>query len=288
MLCSAQSTQSSLGFFVPQALLLDERLTPLERNAWLAFRSLADNDGTAIVSYESLRPFLPSAPAGGQKAALETVSRAVLCLRLSAWIELAQYRRDSLTGFGLSSRYVVRTESLPFAEACLADSDYLLLIERALRHASAMGRQLVQGHPEALQHLEPLARLPASGTREQIKRLHRKIRADGSDPDDSDERPTSTGAFDKEVEIPNAGLTGTGIPKSTAALPATVRTVESKVLKKYTLTVPTLNSGNRHYRKHRRTDRQRGYVSGNWRTVRLLSGESPSSTGDGRAAGRAR
>ena len=30
----------------PKALLLDERLTPLERNAWLTFRSLAGSDGT--------------------------------------------------------------------------------------------------------------------------------------------------------------------------------------------------------------------------------------------------
>lgn len=36
----------------PKALLLDERLTPLERNAWLTFSSLAGNDGTVVISYE--------------------------------------------------------------------------------------------------------------------------------------------------------------------------------------------------------------------------------------------
>jgi hypothetical protein len=39
-----------------------------------------------------------------------------------------------------------------------------------------------------------------------------------------------------------------------------------KVLKKYTLTVPTLNN-KRHPAKCRRAGQQRGYVSNNWRTV---------------------
>ena len=34
----------------PKALLLDERLTPLERNAWLTFRALAGSDGTVVLS----------------------------------------------------------------------------------------------------------------------------------------------------------------------------------------------------------------------------------------------
>jgi len=43
-------------------LLLDERLTPLERNAWLTFRALASSDGTVVLSYDALRKYLPSAP----------------------------------------------------------------------------------------------------------------------------------------------------------------------------------------------------------------------------------
>jgi hypothetical protein len=114
--------QSSTGFFVPRALLLDQRLTPLERNTWLAFRALADTDGAVIAGHESLRPFLPRAP-GSRKAALETVSRTVLCLRLSSWIELTQTLRNPLTGLGSSSRYMVRDEALSFADACLASPD---------------------------------------------------------------------------------------------------------------------------------------------------------------------
>lgn len=69
----------------PKALLLDERLTPLERNVWLTFRALASSNGTVVLSYDALRGYLPSAP-GSKRALLETVSRAVLCLQLSTWI----------------------------------------------------------------------------------------------------------------------------------------------------------------------------------------------------------
>ncbi len=37
----------------PKALLLDEQLTPLERNAWLTFRALASSDGTVVLSYDA-------------------------------------------------------------------------------------------------------------------------------------------------------------------------------------------------------------------------------------------
>ena len=86
----------------PKALLLDERLTPLERNAWLTFRALAGSDGTLVLSYDALRGYLPSAP-GSKRAALETVSRAVLCLRLSTWIALVEYRRNPMTGFSVTT-----------------------------------------------------------------------------------------------------------------------------------------------------------------------------------------
>ncbi|ENY9926848.1 hypothetical protein ACF6JE_001945 [Pseudomonas aeruginosa] len=107
----------------PKALLLDERLTPLERNAWLTFRSLASSDGTVVLSYDALRQYLPSAP-GSKRAALETVSRAVLCLRLSTWIALIEYRRNPMTGFSMASRYAVRNQPLAFDDACMEDEDY--------------------------------------------------------------------------------------------------------------------------------------------------------------------
>lgn len=65
----------------PKALLLDERLTPLERNAWLTFRALANNDDTVVLSYDSLRGWrrgcrspLPGTPPAGPPAELSGIS----------------------------------------------------------------------------------------------------------------------------------------------------------------------------------------------------------------------
>lgn len=213
-----QPVPSSAGFFVPQALLLDERLTPLERNAWLAFRSLTDSNGTVAVSYDSLRGFLPSAP-GSQKAALETVARAVLCLRLSTWIALVEYRRNPRTGFSMASRYVVRDEPLAFDEACRADNDYLPLLERALSHASATVRQLARGILDAaLRHPDTLARLPMA-LQERVRLLQQAHFDNG--PDDSDDPPAHSDAL--PFTCPQA--TGADIPKHAPVMAETVRSV---------------------------------------------------------------
>lgn len=221
----SQSVPTSRGFFVPQALIFDERLTPLERNAWLAFRSLAGGDGTVVVSYESLRGFLPSAP-GSQKAALETVARAVLCLRLSTWIALVEYRRNPLTGFSMASRYVLRNKPLAFDEACRADDDYLPLLERALSHASATVRQLARGILDAaLRRPDALARLPVA-LQERIRLLQQTHCDDG--PDDSDDSSTRGGTLPSTC--PRS--TDADVPKHAPAMAATVRTVENLVSRK--------------------------------------------------------
>ncbi|MCR3772137.1 STY4528 family pathogenicity island replication protein [Pseudomonas aeruginosa] len=198
----------------PKALLLDERLTPLERNAWLTFRALASSDGTVVLSYDALRGYLPSAP-GSKRAALETVSRAVLCLRLSTWIALVEYRRNPMTGFSMASRYAVRNQPLAFNDACMEDEDYLPLLERALGHASTTIRQLAQSIlDEAMRHPDRLGKLPAA-MQERIKCLCN--RGDDHDPGG----PSSSIAAE----------TGTTIPKPAPASAVTVRTVEKEVLK---------------------------------------------------------
>ncbi|MDH0094910.1 hypothetical protein N7373_25965 [Achromobacter mucicolens] len=73
----AVGTPSSNNVSVPLALLLDERLTPLERNAWMVFRARVGEDGTsALPNYEQMRPFL-ACKANNQKAAYETAVRTV-------------------------------------------------------------------------------------------------------------------------------------------------------------------------------------------------------------------
>lgn len=209
----------------PKALLLDERLTPLERNAWLTFRALASSDGTVVLSYDALRKYLPSAP-GSKQAALETVSRAVLCLRLSTWIALVEYRRNPMTGFSMASRYAVRNQPLTFVEACQEDDDYLPLLERALSHSSATIRQLAQSIlDEAMRQPDALERLPIA-TRERIEQLR------GNDDDLDPGGPSGSPPPDGRGPITNRPVEARdGIPKSAPASTATVRTVEKEVLK---------------------------------------------------------
>lgn len=203
----------------PKALLLDERLTPLERNAWLTFRSLASSDGTVVLSYDALRGYLPSAP-GSKRAALETVSRAVLCLRLSTWIALVEYRRNPMTGFSMASRYAVRNQPLAFDDACMEDEDYLPLLERALGHASATIRQLAQSIlDEAMRHPDRLEKLPAT-MQERIRRLQHH--GDDHDPG------SPGGSTARDALVPEASG---GIPKPVPASATTVRTIEKEVLK---------------------------------------------------------
>lgn len=121
---------------VPRALLLDARLTPLERNAWAVIRLMLNEDGvTAFPSYAQLRPFLASGP-GAQNASDETVARALIVLRLTRWLSLARHRRDPTTGRLLGNLYVLNDEPLSPYEALKLDPDYLELVSRALTHAS--------------------------------------------------------------------------------------------------------------------------------------------------------
>ncbi|WP_454003501.1 STY4528 family pathogenicity island replication protein [Alcaligenes sp. Marseille-Q7550] len=203
----------------PKALLLDERLTPLERNAWLTFRALASSDGTVVLSYDALRKYLPSAP-GSKRAALETVFRAVLCLRLSTWIALVEYRRNPMTGFSMASRYVVRNQPLAFHDACLEDEDYLPLLERALGHASATIRQLAQSIlDEAMLHPDRLEKLPTT--------MQARIRSLQQHDDDHDPGSPS-GSTARDDLVPEASG---GIPKPVPASATAVRTVQKEVFK---------------------------------------------------------
>ena len=121
---------------VPRRLLLDARLTPLERNAWQVFRLLLNDDGiTAFPTYEALRPYLASMPCT-PKASHETVARALTLLRLTRWLSLVRRRRDPRTGRIQGNLYVLHDEPLTPFEGMQLDPDYLGLVSQALTHAS--------------------------------------------------------------------------------------------------------------------------------------------------------
>lgn len=121
---------------VPRTLLLDRRLSPLERNAWQVIRLLLNGDGiTALPTYERLRPFLTTSP-GAAQASTETVARALTVLRLTCWLSLARRRRPGENNLWQGNLYVLHEAPLTPRDALRLDHDYLTLLGQSLSHAS--------------------------------------------------------------------------------------------------------------------------------------------------------
>jgi hypothetical protein len=219
----SHSTHSFPTVLVPGTLLQDHRLTPLERNAWMLLRSMAGDDGTVVASYESLREHLPCAP-GGRKASHETVSKMMLCLRLSTWMVLVEHRRDPVTGYIKASRYAVRSEPISFVQACREDNEYLMQFERALEHTAANVRHLARCILDEAQVYEDLDCLPKE-VQDRIANLWEK--AHGRDSDGSGGPPSSGG-----LPVDNSVAVDHDNPKPSPLFPETVRTVQNKVLNK--------------------------------------------------------
>jgi len=120
---------------VPRRLLLDNRLTPLERNAWQVFRLLLNDDGlTSFPTYEQLRPYLASSPF--KLASRETVAKTLTALRLTRWLSLGGRVRDEVTGQMKGNIYMLHDEPLSIAEAVLLDCGYLELVGAGVDHAN--------------------------------------------------------------------------------------------------------------------------------------------------------
>lgn len=128
---------------VPRRLLLDCRLTPLERNAWQVFRLMLQDQGVVMPRYEDLQPYLSSVPYGAL-ASRETIARVLTMLRLTRWLSLVSRGRDPLSGRLQGSLYVLHDEPLTPAEAMELDQDYLELVGHALGHATKAVRIVAQ------------------------------------------------------------------------------------------------------------------------------------------------
>lgn len=121
---------------VPRALLMDKRLTPLERNGWQVFRLMLTEDGiTAMPTYDQLAPWLASMPCAA-RASHETVARTLTMLRLTRWLSLVRRQRDPRTGRIMGNLYVLHDAPLTPYEAIQLDADYLALVSQSLTHAS--------------------------------------------------------------------------------------------------------------------------------------------------------
>ncbi|WP_332846546.1 STY4528 family pathogenicity island replication protein [Pseudomonas lactucae] len=128
---------------VPRRLLLDNRLTPLERNAWQVFRLMLQGQGVVTPRYEDLQPYLSSVPYGAS-ASRETIARVLTMLRLTRWLSLVSRGRDQISGRLQCSLYVLHDEPLTPAEAMELDQDYLDLVGHALGHATKAVRIVAQ------------------------------------------------------------------------------------------------------------------------------------------------
>ncbi|WP_184744706.1 MULTISPECIES: STY4528 family pathogenicity island replication protein [unclassified Pseudomonas] len=128
---------------VPRRLLLDDRLTPLERNTWQVFRLLINDDGlTAFPTYDQLRPYLGMQP--GRPASRETVSKALVTLRLTRWLSLGRRVRNDLSGQIQGNVYLLHDEPVTPAEAIEFDKDYLQLLAQSMVHQTKVIREVAE------------------------------------------------------------------------------------------------------------------------------------------------
>lgn len=127
---------------VPRSLLMDTRLTPLERNAWQVLQWLIHDRQLSAPRYEDLQPYLATSPCGA-KGSRETIARALNVLRLTRWISQVARTRDD-RGCLRGCAYVLHESPLSPRQAMALDNDYLLLVQQSLNHAAKGVRNVAQ------------------------------------------------------------------------------------------------------------------------------------------------
>ncbi|MFS6933714.1 STY4528 family pathogenicity island replication protein [Klebsiella oxytoca] len=119
---------------IPRQLYMDTRLSPLDKTAWVMIRLYAQqNDGAVFPTYEELQLQLASPHAG--KASRETVSRALLMLRLTGWLSLCKRVRDD-AGRVRGNIYAQHDEPLGLCDAEYFDPGWLDAVAKACLHSN--------------------------------------------------------------------------------------------------------------------------------------------------------
>lgn len=115
----------------PRRLLLDERLSPLDKTGWMMIRLYAQqNEGAIFPSYDELQVLLASPYKG--KASRETVSRVLLMLRITGWLSLCKRIRDE-QGRVRGNIYAQHDEPLTCRDAETLDPGWLDTVAEACR-----------------------------------------------------------------------------------------------------------------------------------------------------------
>ncbi|MCX8959067.1 helix-turn-helix domain-containing protein [Erwinia psidii] len=113
----------------PRRLLLDTRLSPLDKMGWMMIRLYAqNNEGAVFPSYDELQ--LQLASPGKGKASRETVSRVLLMLRITGWLSLCKRVRDD-KGRVRGNIYAQHDEPLIFSDAEDFDPRFLDTVAEA-------------------------------------------------------------------------------------------------------------------------------------------------------------
>ena len=114
---------------IPRRLLLDPRLSPLDKMGWMMIRLYAqNNEGAIFPSYDELQMQLASPGKG--KASRETVSRVLLMLRITGWLSLCKRVRDD-KGRVRGNIYAQHDEPLTFRDAESLDPRFLDVVADA-------------------------------------------------------------------------------------------------------------------------------------------------------------
>nr|WP_159464897.1 STY4528 family pathogenicity island replication protein [Scandinavium goeteborgense] len=117
---------------IPRRLLLDARLSPLDKTAWIMIRLYAQqNQGAVFPTYDELQLQLAS-PFNG-KASRETVSRVLLMLRLTGWLSLCRRVRDD-KGRVRGNIYAQHDEPLSARDAETLDPTWLDTVAMGCAH----------------------------------------------------------------------------------------------------------------------------------------------------------
>ncbi|MBD2783729.1 helix-turn-helix domain-containing protein, partial [Xenorhabdus sp. DI] len=139
----------------PRRLLLDSRLSPLDKMGWMMIRLYAQqNEGAVFPSYDELQVLLASPYKG--KASRETVSRVLLMLRITGWLSLCKRIRDE-NGRVRGNIYAQHDEPLTCRDAETFDPGWLDTVAEACR---SKNRTLSQTAWEVLTEIkaDPLMR----------------------------------------------------------------------------------------------------------------------------------
>ncbi|HEI8868329.1 TPA: helix-turn-helix domain-containing protein [Serratia odorifera] len=117
---------------IPRRLILDTRLSPLDKTAWIMIRLYAQqNQGAVFPTYDELQLQLAS-PFNG-KASRETVSRVLLMLRLTGWLSLCRRVRDE-KGRVRGNIYAQHDEPLSARDAETLDPTWLDTVAMGCAH----------------------------------------------------------------------------------------------------------------------------------------------------------